>query len=245
MSAYSVGRVLALLSLVWSVRHLFLALGMQDLAASRLILVWALAWGVVAVYLWLGRGVVPVSVAVLVMSATDLFLLGLWADYAIMLIVWLALALMTAPHRPRDQLVVAKVLLSTVYAFAALSKLQPSWLMGDNLHKLAASRPQSAWLEPFLVQPWLSVAAAAVVVTELWLAIGLWFRRTRLLTAGVGVLLHLGLTILATHGGMLGLLHLVALNGGLVLIYPAFWQPLMPAGQSERPIRAEGAGRAG
>lgn len=143
VSAYSVGRVLALLSLVWSVHHLFFALRMQDLAVSRLIFVWALAWGVVAVFLWLGRGVVPVSVAVLGLSAADLFLLDLWADYAIMLMGWLALALLAAPHRPRDQLFVAKVLLSTVYAFAALSKLQPSWLMGDNLHKLAASRPQS------------------------------------------------------------------------------------------------------
>ena len=228
MSAYSIGRVLALLSLVWSVRYLFLALRMQDLPVSGLILAWALAWGVGAVFLWLGRGVVPVSVAVLAMCAVDLFLLDLWADYAIMLIIWLAVALLIAPHRRRDQLVVARILLSTVYTFAALSKLQPSWLMGDNLHYLAASRPQSAWLEPFLVQPWLSLAAVAVVATELWLAIGLWFPRTRLPTAVVGVLLHLTLTILATLDGMVGLLHLVALNGGLVLLYPAFWQQLTP-----------------
>ena len=228
MSAYSIGRVLALLSLVWSVRYLFLALRMQDLPVSGLILVWALAWGTAAAFLWLGRGVVPVSVAVLAMCAVDLFLLDLWADYAIMLIIWLALALLIAPHRRRDQLVVARILLSTVYTFAALSKLQPSWLMGDNLHYLAASRPQSAWLEPFLVQPWLSLAAVAVVATELWLAIGLWFPRTRLPTAVVGVLLHLTLTILATLDGMVGLLHLVALNGGLVLLYPAFWQQLTP-----------------
>lgn len=243
MSAYSVGKVLSLLTLVWSGRHLFLALEMQTPAASLLVLVWAFGWGVAAAFLWLGRGVVPVAVAVLVMAVADLLLLGLWAHYAIMLIVWLAFALLTAPRWPRDQLLLAKVLLSTVYAFAALTKVQPSWVMGDNLHKLANSRPQAAWLEPILVQPWVAAAAAAVVVTELWLAIGLWFRRTRLLTAGVGILLHVSLTVLATYGGMLGFLHLVALNGGLVLLYPAFWQHPIPLGQSGA-LRARGVERA-
>ena len=233
MIAYSVGRVLALLSLVWSVRHVILAAEVQDVAVSRFLLVWALLWGVLALFLGLGRGVVAVSSTILTMCAAELLLLELWAEYAIMLIAWLALALVVAPHRRHEQVFLARILLSTVYAFAALSKLQPSWMMGENLRLLVASRPQAAWLEPFLLQPWLSLAAAAVVVAELWLAIGLWLRRTRLLTAVMGVLLHIVLTTLAATDGMPGLLHLLALNGGLVVIYPAFWQPLMPAGANE------------
>lgn len=228
MIGYSVGRVLALLCLVWSVRHVFFAFAQPDLADSRFILTWTSAWAVVAVLLWLDRGVLTVSAVVLVMCAVELLVFDIWADYAILLIGWLALVLFVAPHHRHDQLVMARILLSTVYAFSALSKIQPAWLMGENLHKLAATRGQAAWLESFLAPPWLWVAAAAVVVIELWLAIGLWFRRTRLLTAVAGVLLHLGLTILATRGGMQGLLHLVALNGGLLLLYPAFWQRLLP-----------------
>lgn len=224
MSGYSVGRVLSLLSFVWAVRQLVLAHGAEDQLSTTFFLVWALLWTLTAAALWLGRGVVPAAGAVLALCAVDLALLDLWGDYALILMGWLALALLLAPHRRREQLLVGRVLLSTVYAFAALSKLQPSWLAGDNLYKLAASRPQSAWLEPFLVQPWLSLAAVAVVAAELWLALGLWLRRTRLLTAALGVVLHVSLTALATTDGMPGLLHLVALNGGLLLLYPAFWQ---------------------
>lgn len=225
MRAYSVRRVLSLLSLVWAVRQVFYALSAEDPSVSGFFVGWTLLWSVAGVALWLGRRVLVAAGSILVLCAVELVLLGLWADYALILIGWLALSVCLTPRIPNEQLLVAKVLLSTVYAFAGLSKLQPSWIMGENLHKLAASRPQAAWLEPFLVQPWLSVAALAVVATELWLALGLWCERTRLLTAAAGILLHGSLTALAALGGMPGLLHLVALNGGLVLLYPAFWQP--------------------
>lgn len=226
MSSYSVPRALALLCLVWAVQHVFLAIDVQDHLATPFLLVWALIWATLAVFLWLGQVVMVVSLAVLALCAAELLLLDFWPEYAVMIIAWLALIVAVAPRRQHDQLILARILLSTVYLFAALSKIQPSWLRGDDLQKLAASRPQAAWLEPFLVQPWIVLAAAAVIMTEFGLAVALWFPRTRLLAAAAGILLHITLTILATLGGMPGLLHLVALNGGLVLLYPAFWQPL-------------------
>ncbi|SFR98517.1 Vitamin K-dependent gamma-carboxylase [Agrococcus baldri] len=217
-------------------RYIFLAVELQDLTISIFFLSWALAWATLALFLWLERGTLLISGAVIVLGAVDLLLLDRWYDYAVMIMGWLALALFIAPRRRHDQLFVARILLSTVYAFGALSKLQPSWLIGDNLLSLAATRPAAAWLEIFLVQPWLSIAATALVATELWMAVGLWIPRTRLITAVIGILLHIALTILATRGGMFGLLHLVALNGGLVLLYPAFWQRLLPAETAERSV---------
>lgn len=242
MRRYSVARALAVLCVIWSVRHLISIIGVQDPAVGGFLLWWASAWALFAGFLWLGRWLLPVSLALVAMCAAELLLLDVWADYAIMLIGWLALALAAAPRSPHDQRFAARILLSTVYAFSALSKLQPSWLMGENLHKLVATRPQAAWLEPFLVQPWLSLGAAAVVATELWLAIGLWFPRTRVPTASIGAMMHLTLIVLATVGGVNGLLHLVALNGGLILLYPAFWEPLTPPARPADPQAADASG---
>jgi hypothetical protein len=238
MSTYSISKVLAVLSVVWAGRQVFLAVELQGgTIVTTFFLLWALLWLLLAFFLWRGRFTVWVALVLTAMCAAELLLLNMWAEYAIMLVGWLALSLLITPRGQLDQLFVARVLLSTVYAFGALSKLQPSWMAGDNLYYLAATRPQAAWIEPFLVQPWLPIAAAAVAASELWLAIGLWFPRTRLLTAIMGIVLHVTLTVMATVGGMNGLLHLVALNGGLVLLYPAFWHELQLPGPRESRVR--------
>ena len=78
----------------------------------------------------------------------------------------------------------------------------------------------------FADAPLLAALAAGTVAAELAVGLGLWFHRTRAAAALAGVALHVGLVVLAAQGGLPGLLHLVLLNFGLVLLYPAFWSAL-------------------
>ena len=79
-------------------------------------------------------------------------------------------------------LVMAQV--SVVYWFAALSKLNPLFISGDGL------RDWVWWPLPDWV---FAPMAIATVLTELFLAVGLWFWRTRWVAALLGLGLHLSI----------------------------------------------------
>lgn len=71
--------------------------------------------------------------------------------------------------------------LSVCYCFAALSKVNPIFLSGDGLRN---------WMWVPLPDWIFGPLAIATVVTELFLAVGLWLPRTRWLAAAVGLSLH-------------------------------------------------------
>jgi hypothetical protein len=74
--------------------------------------------------------------------------------------------------------------LSTCYLFAAANKVNPDFLSGDLF---------ATWLRwplPDRLYPLLAVGA---VLTEFFLAVGLWWRRTRVIAAVVGVALHVSI----------------------------------------------------
>lgn len=73
---------------------------------------------------------------------------------------------------------------SALYLFAGLSKINPIFLQGHML-KAEVWWPLPQWV--------LVSMSVATVLTEVFLAIGLWMRRVRWLAAGVGVLLHLSI----------------------------------------------------
>ncbi len=77
--------------------------------------------------------------------------------------------------------------LSICYLFGALSKLNPWWLAGDELRWSLRVTLPSSFYPPL---------AVAVVATELFIAVGMWFRPTRLPALGVGVGLHAGIVVL-------------------------------------------------
>jgi hypothetical protein len=74
--------------------------------------------------------------------------------------------------------------LSVCYLFAALSKVNPWWLAGDTLHNNVEATLPDALYTPL---------AIAVVLTELFIACGMWFRHTRLLALLAGVCLHVSI----------------------------------------------------
>ena len=76
--------------------------------------------------------------------------------------------------------------ISTCYLFAAVNKINPTFLEGD----LFAS-----WLRWPLPEPMYPLMAIAAVATELFLAAALWWRRTRLMAVAVGVMLHASIVI--------------------------------------------------
>lgn len=61
-----------------------------------------------------------------------------------------------------------------VYAFAALSKLNPTWLAGTDLLNMAATSPQAAFLPNARLTSMTPLIPAIVVAVEGWLAVGLW-----------------------------------------------------------------------
>ena len=101
------------------------------------------------------------------------------------------------------------------------SKVNPAFLAGDQLLHLASTRPRFEVLEPLAASAWGVVAAWGTVVIEAWLAIGLWLRRTRVVTAVLGAVVHVVLVAAASRG-LGGVVSLTVLNGLLVVGYLAY-----------------------
>ena len=76
--------------------------------------------------------------------------------------------------------------LSVCYLFAALSKLNPSFLSG---------RPLQDWLRWDLPALLTFAMAVGAILTELTIAVALWSRRFRLLAVVLGVLLHISIVV--------------------------------------------------
>jgi hypothetical protein len=188
--------------------------------------VWPLAsllWVVPGILLLRGRCVRSATVAVAALSAAG-FVVGRGGDE---FLLWIAVILLATEDHQRERALLLRTMVTVVYAFAALTKLNPVWLEGHQLVRIAN---RSDYMEPFLplfTSPAGRWMAMAVVVTEAWLAIGLWLDRTRAVTALLGIVVHLALTVAAAET-LEGLFNLVPLNFGLVAMYLAFWHPIAP-----------------
>ena len=99
-----------------------------------------------------------------------------------------------------------KLQISIVYAFAALAKLNADYLSGQ---VIAQSTGRSVALSQAL--------AMGALLTEAWLAVGLWLPRWRSATMGLGIAFHLGIAVaMVPHADL-------AIFGGLMIAtYPLF-----------------------
>lgn len=84
--------------------------------------------------------------------------------------------------------------LSIVYLFAAISKLNPSFLSGSVI-SAALRRDGIAFPEAWITFEPMFVLSVLVILVELLLAIGLWFRRWRGLALVAGLVLHVGIVL--------------------------------------------------
>ena len=97
-------------------------------------------------------------------------------------------------------------MITLVYGINALVKTTPHFLSGEAFIGMAQSLPNfkiefvnGTWQLGFLALP-VGLLAIAAVLTEYSLALGFWFRRTRVITALLGVGFHLGLKFVIKIG---------------------------------------------
>lgn len=106
-----------------------------------------------------------------------------------------------------------EVQLSLVYGFGALAKLNASFLSGQVIAQ--SLRPEVSAVLASGGQRALSLATVAL---EVFLALGLWWPRTRALAAALGIVLHLGIVL-----GMGPDLKLLVFAIESVALYPLFF----------------------
>lgn len=90
-----------------------------------------------------------------------------------------------------------QVFVSFIYVMTALSKTNPSWFNGEFMQMIRDSGRMGFIYEPFL-RPYLPLAflGARTVLTEYFLAVGLWIPRVRFLAAAAGIVMHLSIDFL-------------------------------------------------
>lgn len=139
-------------------------------------------------------------------------------DEPALLLAWLAAIVLLTEGAPHERAFLLRVNTTVVYAFAAASKVNPSWLAGEGVLGMAVADA--------VVGPSLSrVYPLTVVLVEALLAVGLWSRRSRAVVAVLGVTFHTGVLVTVSTA-LADVLFLVVLNFGLVASYLAFWHPL-------------------
>lgn len=151
-----------------------------------------------------------------------------WEDNEtpVVLLLWLAVILLVTDRHPDERALLLRICVSCVYGFTALAKTNPSFLAGDQLVWITKTRPHMGWAHDLMAGPVGVLLATATVVTEFWLAIGLWLPRWRTATAALGAGLHVILIPVAATSWTRGVLFLLVLNAGLLVMYPAFWRPV-------------------
>jgi Vitamin K-dependent gamma-carboxylase len=95
--------------------------------------------------------------------------------------------------------------LSIAYLASSVGKLlDPEWRGGSVLHLRFSHGPHidqhllPSLVEQLIAQPWFSwVASVAAITSELFLALGLWFPRTRVAALWLGVMFHVGIELSA------------------------------------------------
>lgn len=97
-----------------------------------------------------------------------------------------------------------QVVVSSVYLTSGLTKLaNPDWRSGlvlwDRIHRYEHFIPFDGWIyDVLLSRAFHHVLSPAAIATEIFLGVGLWFRRTRWVAAGMAILFHLSIELTAS-----------------------------------------------
>lgn len=167
---------------------------------------------------------------------TFIFGFGFYNHHTYLIVVICAIFVVgvSVPHLLRVQL-------TLVYAFAVITKLNETYLSGSELY--ASMVQHSAWQAAVGVDPapafLISVAAASIVV-EAFLAVGLWFARTRRAALVVGVCFHVGLVVAVTDS-VDQCVNLVVYGGLMLALYIPFFHEEIDArlGRDRAPTARE------
>lgn len=174
--------------------------------AVALLAVWLAASTATAfgLYRKVAAGVLVVMVPAILVAGG----LALWNQH-LALIGWIGLWL--ALLDGTEQRMALRAQLSITYGFGALAKVSPWFLSGSVL----MAGPGARFDAPDLV--WVAAAWATVAI-EAWLAVGLWFDRTRPVSVALGVVLHVGIVAMMATGPT-SLVRMIVFNGLCVALY--------------------------
>lgn len=153
----------------------------------------------------------------------------------VVLLLWAAVIVAATDRCPLERALLLRVCVTCVYGFTALAKTNPSFLAGDQMVRIATTREHMAWAMDLMMGPVGVLLALATVLSEYTLAVGLWFTRTRMMVALLGIVLHITL-IPAAASSWRDVFFLIVLNAGLVAMYPAFWSPIRST-SVDQPVR--------
>lgn len=218
------GAVLGLMSVFWGFRHI---LAVWLVADS---IVW---FGVGHALLWLAAGALVLldrhrsmaAFVVLLLTGLQFWIGGLGSSEGISLVAWLAL-IIAVTDRLEEQALLTRVLVTVVYWFTALAKMNPSWFAGARIESVLEVRSRFDWLFDFVDFPGVAVGLAiGVVLIELLIPVGLWNPSWRRRALAAGIAMHLSF-VLILGGFDFPTLHLLLLNAGLIGCYGAFWMPI-------------------
>lgn len=127
-----------------------------------------------------------------------------------------------------------KLQLTVVYFYAAVTKLNETYLSGTELYVSLVEQPFWQAVVGVAPAPWFLIALAALsIVVELFLAAGFWFRRTRWIALVVGVGFHLTLLITMPQSRLMAM-ELATYGGTLCALYIPFFAPEIDAALSRR-----------
>lgn len=213
-------RLLGVLALLWGLREMLWSSGgwtvSTNAPVAMVLFLVSAVWLLVARQVHLGAGILAMAC---IFEALGRPAVG---NSPLFLMLWAAVIVTATEGQPLERALLLRVCASTVYAYAALSKINPSWLAGEGVWNIANTRPIMAPFLDLFSSPAGVALAVIVVAVEGWMAVGLWFRRTRTITAAMGLVLHTAMLPVAASS-LSGLTFLVVLNFGLVALYPAFW----------------------
>jgi uncharacterized membrane protein YphA (DoxX/SURF4 family) len=139
---------------------------------------------------------------------------------------------------PRWPVTLLKLQVTSVYLFAAVSKLNASFLDGTVIR--IAFDP--AMLERVTGVLSLETVAIAAITTELFLAFGFWISRVRWVAATGAATFHLMNVVMMDRGGSLNLAVFGVMMGAIILLFFSdLWERESEASiaQEMRPIQAE------
>lgn len=232
-------RLFSILVAVWAIRHVAAIFEIPEQVRA----LWgaaAVVWVLAAVYLFLGRHVRIVCWLVLALIGLEFIAVGLLHREGLSMLAWLTLIMALTEGHETERALLIRVCATVVYAFSAISKLNPSWLGGDGVRALPAVHPPLEFMSGPLEAPLAATAAAvSVILVELLLPAGLWSRRYRAYAAALGIVVHF-LFVATLARSLFSFLHLILLNGGLVLCYVAFWEPIRSESNAEGAEIGEG-----
>lgn len=220
-------RLLGALALVWST---VLQRGALDWPSEGVWAIYTVAWLVAAVALVIGRATAAAA-GVLAGLAMVLFLgWGRHLSDPLALFWWLGLAVAVTDRRPLERALLVRVTVTVAYAFACVTKLNPSFPAGEQLVALAVERPQLHSLEDLFRGPMGVIIAWGTIVVEGALAVALWFPRTRVPAAIGGLVMSLTFIYVANNNSVWDVAFIIVLTMLLVVSYLAFFSPV-PSGR--------------